>query len=173
MSSEHTPTHQSHLNNDFSSPECWDFGSDDESGADSTRKIAFLEKELRRLKKRVKKLEDASSPASKSVGPLYNGYTEEQLQQFISNIAETRFQEAVKVLSSKLFTENELMNNSISGKKSAKSETYRPALSSSKTEILVKLVCNQCKVLPKDILAKLQNIQKVVRRRNQTQPGHQ
>lgn len=173
MSSDHTPTRRVQLNASFSSPECLDLGSDDEFSVDSTKKIAFLEKELRRLKKRVKKLEDATSPASRTVGPLYNGFTEDQLQQLISNIADTRFQEAVKVLSAKLFTEDELMNSSISGKKSAKSETYRPALNSAKTEILVKLVCNQCKVLPKDILAKLQNIQKVIRRRNQAQPGHQ
>ena len=89
----------------------------------------------------------------------------ESLRQEMKDIADTRPAYLVKFLAFKIFTREELINCSISGKRSVTSKETRPPLSQDKFRLLKQLIAEKMPALGhNEIREKFQNVQKVLRK---------
>ena len=131
-----------------------------------------LKYDMRKMKKKIKTLEEQmeEQKSTTSTGESLrsvNGNTHDELYKAVES--KSTWQGAVEILIAKLFTQDELRNQSISGKKTVKCGTNgpRPAMDQEKLSILQDIVINRftnC-TSRKCIVEKIQNIQKVLRRK--------
>ena len=134
--------------------------------------IDRLKYDMRKMKKKIKTLEEQmeEQKSNTSTGESLrsvNGNTHDELYKAVE--LKSTWQGAVEILIAKLFTQDELRNQSISGKKTVKCGTNgpRPAMDQEKLSILQDIVINRfpnCSSR-KCIVEKIQNIQKVLRRK--------
>ena len=88
-----------------------------------------------------------------------------KLRKEVSQIADSRLSYIVKFVALKIFTTEELLNCSISGKKSVKSVNARAPLSQKKLDMFKTLINEKVPDAQwKDIREKFQNVQKVIRK---------
>lgn len=137
-----------------------------------------MEKEIRKLKRRVSYLEssgharnptDQPSTPARSQQEKFNGWSQEDLDNAISHLGETEKVEILKVTTFKLFTPEELASHSLTGKKSVKSgENPRPAIDQKRLEVLEATVRRKTNMDHAQFFSKLQNIQKTIRKRGVT-----
>ena len=88
----------------------------------------------------------------------------EALRKELSFVTDARLAYIVKLIALKLFTKDELISCSISGKRSARSTNPRPPLDIGRFKVLTQLVSEKIPTASyPDIREKFQNVQKVLR----------
>jgi hypothetical protein len=131
--------------------------------------IAEMKVQIDSLKKRVRKLEKEIKPAEK-IEETLNGHTLAELDSKIRHMDSSQMQDALKLIVRALFTDEELIERSISGKRSTKGQennTIRPALDQAKYGALETAMKNKWpEITHKWVTEKTQNVQKVLRRNN-------
>ena len=131
---------------------------------------------MRKMKKKIKTLEEQmeehtrKSNAGESLRSV-NDNTYDEIYKAVE--LKSTWQGAVDILIGKLFTPDELRNQSISGKKTVKCAANgpRPAMDQEKLSLLQDIVLNKfpnC-ASRKCIVEKMQNIQKVLRRKTKAE----
>lgn len=129
-------------------------------------KVLHLQTDLRKMKKKLKVLEEGqitSTPTKpKSV-------YEELRETLITNIeSKTTWQAALEAVIYKIFTEDDLKNCSLSGKKTNKcgEDGPRPAIDQDKLALLYDIILQRYQnATRKNLMEKVQNIQKVLRKK--------
>lgn len=135
--------------------------------------MAYLKSEVRRLKRRVTNLETEKEccPATEKKQCLEtasrNKESETLETQNKFNFTGKNVQQCITSVTYSLFTKEELVQCSISGKKSPKSDGQgRPALDQTKVVHLISAIQEHFPDTGrKTIIEKIQNIQKVLRRK--------
>ena len=127
-----------------------------------TIKQKSVEEKLRHMEA---KFQDAPTPAASTANET------DEFQDSVKNFSAIQFCEILKTLALKVFTKKELAEKPISGKKCAKSgDNPRQPLDPERMALLEKLFLEKCPDMNhKVFMEKLQNIQKVVTRENQTE----
>ena len=130
-------------------------------------KVNEMSNDLKRLKGKVKKLQESgqaneSGSAAKSNEIKYSGLTILEIKDLVGN--NDSLQTITEVVLKKLFSEDELINCSITGKNTIKSNGKpRPALDQTRFTIFMDIVKSKAKEAQwKDIIEKVQNILKVL-----------
>lgn len=132
-----------------------------------------LSEEVAALKRRVRKLEKQQKDSTSTQKDkdedqeidtsIYNGQTIKQLRETFQYTTNKR--EVLGVLARKMFTKDELIKSSITGKRGSKVDTAKPCLDPTRLAYLQKLMIeHHSEVTHKWITEKLQNVQKVERR---------
>lgn len=116
----------------------------------------------------MKLLENAEgehSPRTPSINSIkYNGLSIDDLKDLIKH---SEFTQSVDIVLKKIFSSEEILTKSISGKKSIKSSASgpRPAMDQDKMNVLFDVLRWKFpNFARKDVVEKIQNIQKVMRR---------
>ena len=122
-----------------------------------------FEEEVRSLRKKMKKLEERvfaleGDRSAKSEDDVAN--------ELVAHLSESDITDTVQILARHIFTEDEIINYSITGKKTVKSgDCPRPPFNQAKFERLQRLVILKTKVSKEVFLKKFENFQKVLRRK--------
>lgn len=122
-----------------------------------------FEEEVRSLRKKMKKLEERvfaleGDRSAKSEDDVAN--------ELVAHLSESDITDTVQILARHIFTEDEIINSSRTGKKTVKSgDCPRPPLNQAKFERLQRLVILKTKVSKEVFLKKFENFQKVLRRK--------
>ena len=138
------------------------------------RSIRQLKEEVKGLKKKIEYIEDTLQDVlcqlkQEIPGPketkLYNGHTEVELKE-MANRLRANINEATKRLLLACFTTDELVNSSVTGKRSVKCGTNnpRPPLDLTRFEMVQRLVMDIDHTKDRKwIIGRIQNLQKVLR----------
>lgn len=147
-------------------------------------KVKDLDTEQHKLKKKIKlineKLEEIISKPTPSASiemiPAQEtvGVTEAELEKSVNHLTGTNDREVnsiIKLVMFKLFTNENLINCSRTGKKTVKSgDIPKPALDADKYLLLERVVCRKCPNVSRDILKKkFENLQKMARRKSRNE----
>ncbi|KAI4796866.1 hypothetical protein KUCAC02_017884 [Chaenocephalus aceratus] len=139
--------------------------------------VMALEKSYKSLKKRMRTLEDVGAPAQQPAAvdaapteEMCNGQTIMSLEASVSHLAagEKDLLEVVKILALKVFSTDELRTHSLTGKKTCKVTPGdpRPALDQARFQQLEQQVRKKCGVSHSTFMAKVQNLQKAMRKKS-------
>ena len=136
-----------------------------------------MKDEVRKLRKKVRmlKVQQSSSPQPGASGTtqdmeLCNGHTVASLEAAVSHLSRRGGKdllEVLKILALKVFTVQELVGHSPTGKKTCKSgDAVRPPLDLIQFQQLESLVRRKCDVSHMTFMSKLQNLQKMLRKKH-------
>ena len=134
-------------------------------------RVKCLEAEVRAIKERMKRWQGESTSASASLSaPQVGLESDEGLAASVKHLTDEI--EILKTLTFQIFTREEIKNCYLTGKKTAKCQdrAVRPALDQAKLQKLEGLVRQKCPGLShKQFMEKLQNVQKVLRKKTKLQ----
>ena len=121
----------------------------------------YLKEEIYKLKQRVRKLEDKKTAQDKDS----DGYSREALTKLVQ--MERNLYTAAKTLLGSLFTQQELLSHSVSGKAPNTTTPAKPKFDSRKYSLFDNIMREKFLTLKsKDITAKVQGVQKSLQREN-------
>ena len=109
-----------------------------------------------------------AEPIAISKEKHYNGHTISDIKSFIRST--DSIAKVVDSVLKKLFTTDEILNCSITGKRSTKSsdEGPRPALDQERFDVFMDIILSSCEASRKEIVEKVQNVMKTTRKKHKT-----
>ena len=128
--------------------------------------LGLLEEEVGNLKRKIRKLKKSS--AGHGTGNSQSAELDQEYRESIKN--STSLFNSVNVLLRKLFTADEIMAHSVSGKAGNSKLTPKPKFDSVRLDLLKKLCLEKHnEATPSAITFKIQAVQKAVRRESSVQ----